>query len=35
MCMHRLSSVGALTVLLTAPCLAQGPELGQVTSTGI
>jgi hypothetical protein len=32
MCMHRLSSVAALSVVLTAPCLGQGPELGQVTS---
>jgi S-disulfanyl-L-cysteine oxidoreductase SoxD len=32
MCMHRLSSVAALFVVLTAPCLGQGPELGQVTS---
>jgi mono/diheme cytochrome c family protein len=32
MCMHRLSSVAALSIFLTAPCLAQGPELGQVTS---
>jgi mono/diheme cytochrome c family protein len=29
--MHRLSSVAAvLSVILTAPCLGQGPELGQV-----
>jgi S-disulfanyl-L-cysteine oxidoreductase SoxD len=33
MYMHRLSSVAAvLSVILTAPCLGQGPELGQVTS---
>ena len=32
MCMHRLSSVAALSVFLTARCLGQGPELGQVTS---
>jgi hypothetical protein len=32
MCMHRLSSVAALSVLLTAPCLGQSPELGRVTS---
>jgi cytochrome c len=31
MYMHRLSSVAAvLSVILTAPCLGQGPELGQV-----
>ena len=33
MCMHRLSSVAALSVVLTAPCLGQGPDLGRVTST--
>ena len=33
MCMHRLSSVAALSVVLTAPCLGQGrPELGQMRS---
>ena len=33
MCMHRRSSVAAaLSLILTAPCLGQGPELGQVTS---
>jgi S-disulfanyl-L-cysteine oxidoreductase SoxD len=32
MCMHRLSSVAALSIVLAAPCLGQGPELGQVTS---
>ena len=31
MCMHRLLSGAALTVLLAAQCLGQGPELGQVT----
>jgi cytochrome c len=29
--MHRLLSGAALTVLLAAQCLGQGPELGQVT----
>ena len=33
MCTHRLSSVAALSVVLTAPCLGQGrPELGQMRS---
>src|SRR6516162_1154517 len=33
MCMHRRSSVAAaLSLILTAPCLGQGPELGQTTS---
>ena len=33
MYMHKLWSVAAvLSVILTAPCLGQGPELGQVTS---
>src|ERR1700730_355291 len=33
MCMHRRSSVAAaLSVILAAPCLAQGAELGQATS---
>jgi len=33
MCMHRRSSAAAaLSLILTAPCLGQGPELGQVTS---
>ena len=33
MYMHRLSSIAAaLSVIVMAPCLAQGPELGQTTS---
>ena len=32
MCMHRRSIAAALLVILTAPCFAQGPELGQATS---
>jgi cytochrome c len=33
MCMHRRSSIAAaLSVILTAPCFAQAPELGQAIS---